>query len=73
MMINPNRFVQILNETSTRLSSDGLGKVYDVQTKLNFIDNGKVTTVTNMLDAFIAATGTIVEDYNAQKAIHYLA
>ena len=73
MNINPNRFVQILNETSTRLSDDGLAKITDIQTKLNYVNNGKVMTVTNMLDAFIAATGTVVEEYTSPKAINYLA
>ena len=73
MNINPNRFVQILNETSTRLSDDGLAKITDIQTKLNYVNNGKVMTATNMLDAFIAATGTVVEEYTSPKAINYLA
>ena len=73
MNINPNRFVQILNETSTRLSDDGLAKITDIQTKLNYVNNGKVITATNMLDAFIAATGTVVEEYASPKAINYLA
>ena len=73
MNINPNRFVQILNETSTRLSDDGLSKITDIQTKLNYVNNGKVMTATNMLDAFIAATGTVVEEYTAPKAINYFA
>lgn len=73
MNINPNRFVQILNETSTRLSDDGLAKITDIRTKLNYVNNGKVMTATNMLDAFIAATGTVVEEYTSPKAINYLA
>jgi len=73
MMINPNKFMYALTETSTRLSEDGLAKITDVQTKLNFVNNGKITTVSNMLDAFIAATGTNVEEYVSPKAINYLA
>ena len=73
MMINPNKFMYTLNEVTTRLSDDGLAKITDIQTKLNFVNNGKVTTVTNMLDAFIAATGTVVEKYNSPKAIDYIA
>ena len=73
MMINPNRFMQVFNETSTRLSQDGLAKITDVKTTLNFFDDGKVTKVNNMLDAFIAATGTVVEKYNSPKAIDYIA
>ena len=73
MMINPNKFMYTINEVTTRLSDDGLAKITDIQTKLNFVNNGKVTTATNMLDAFIAATGTVVEEYTSPKAINYLA
>jgi len=50
-----------------------LATITDVNTKLNFVNNGKLTTATNMLDAFIAATGTVVEEYTSPKAINYLA
>lgn len=73
MKINPNKFMYALNEVSTRLSNDGLATITDVNTKLNFVNNGKITTATNMLDAFIAATGTVVEEYTSPKAINYLA
>ncbi len=73
MMINPNKFMFTLNEISTRLSDDGLATITDVNTKLNFVNNGKLTTATNMLDAFIAATGTVVEEYASPKTINYFA
>ena len=68
---NANSALKIIKNGSKTINIDDLENGYSNFSTILELPNAK--RASNMLDAFIAATGTVVEDYNPNHVVDFLA